>query len=308
MNQDLATMSNVELVAEYRAAKEQGKAARVKQVQTAFLRKNERLVKKFAKRYAPNRSSDIDDIMQAGSMGLLRALDDFDPGRGIKLSTYAAWWIRDHIQHWGGKEKTVSKGRNGRMPASVAAAAAKHRLLHGTEPTAEDLGVAPEKLAEWSIGSHMVELDAPVGDDDEGGVELTDDADAASHANERMVLEAVWGAAMSKLSERNRQVAEAVFWNGETAVAVAKRFGLSRVNVTKICARVEETLKRAVRASSETEDQEADERYRRVHELHDQGRTLKEIGAVMGAHVASVRRWGRFDVPRLPMSERAIPS
>jgi RNA polymerase sigma-B factor len=241
--------TNVDIVLAYRAAKEAGDTREAQRQRTLLLLKNQGLVRKLVGRFArPQSEADSEDAMQAGSMGLLRALEDFDPGRS-SFSTYAAHWVRDHIQRWAGKNTAVTRPRSASMPASVAKAAALHRLKTGKEPTAEDLGVTPAALAEWSEGSHFVYIDEDA-TEEHGRQELTSDVKEAEHAIDRMAVERFWEEAVNALSERNREIAEAYFWSGEKQQDIADRFGISQSFVVKICQRVEERLKRAVARSN----------------------------------------------------------
>src|SRR5439155_23759314 len=63
----------------------------------ALAEANLRLVVSVAKRYA-RRGLDMADLVQEGNLGLLRAIDGFEPERGVRFSTYAVWWIRQAIE------------------------------------------------------------------------------------------------------------------------------------------------------------------------------------------------------------------
>lgn len=243
-------MTNVEIVAGYRAAREAGDVRGAKRFQTLIVTQNQGLVRKLVARFVrPQSEADAEDAMQAGSMGLLRALEDYDPEKS-SFSTYAAHWIRDHMQRWSGRNAPVTRPRSASMPGSVAQAAALFRGKYGKEPSAADLGVSEAQLAEWSEGAHYVYLDEETSDE-HGKFELASDNEEAAHTVDRMALELAWAEAVSGLSERNAQIAEAVFWQGETMATVAERFGFANhSNVVQICKRVEERLKRAVARSS----------------------------------------------------------
>ena len=135
---------------------------------------NLRLVAHVARRArhglgVPVRDSELPDLLQAGSIGLMRGVERFDPTRGYKLSTLAYWWIRAGFGKWAEKEGRTIKlpsnhafnlGRMGRLTVAVA-----ERL--GRQPTraemAAELGMALADLDHLllvGVGCHS--LDAPV--------------------------------------------------------------------------------------------------------------------------------------------------
>jgi RNA polymerase sigma factor (sigma-70 family) len=240
--------TNPEIVAGYRAARAGGDVTDVKRWQTLIVLQNQGLVRTLVNRFVPSASeADKEDAMQAGSMGLLRALEDYDPEKS-SFSTYAAHWVRDHIQRWAGKPTAVSRPRSASMPASVARAAARFRMQFGREPSAADLGVTDAQLVEWSEGSHYVYLDEDASEE-HGRAELTADASEAQHTIDRMALEAAWEEAVKRISPRNAAIAEDVLWHGKTTVETAAKHGITQGFVVQICQRVEELLKRAVARS-----------------------------------------------------------
>jgi len=137
-----------------------------------MINSNLRLVVTIAHDYA-NLGLPLLDLISEGNIGLTKAVERFDPAKGAKLSTYAAWWIKQSIKRaLGNQAKTI------RLPVHLVDKVAKaHRVSLqmsdelGREPTddelSEELGIAREKVAQLrSAGIRPASLDAPVGDDD----------------------------------------------------------------------------------------------------------------------------------------------
>ncbi len=132
---------------------------------------NLRLVVAFAKRYK-GRGVSVADLIQEGNLGLMRAVDKFDPRAGTKFSTYASWWLRQSMQR-----AIVYQGRTVRLPVHVAvaratAARAAHQLTGqlGRAPEPDELagklGTSLERLrATHEAVKGEVSLELPLGED-----------------------------------------------------------------------------------------------------------------------------------------------
>jgi RNA polymerase primary sigma factor len=138
-----------------------------------MIRSNLRLVVTIAQDYA-GLGVQLMDLVAEGNIGLMHAVDRFDPDRGAKLSTYAAQWIKQAI-----KRTLAEQSRTVRVPSQMAAKVTRMRRVSaqlsselGREATedeiSEELGIATKKIAQLrTIGLASASLDAPVADDDE---------------------------------------------------------------------------------------------------------------------------------------------
>src|ERR1700704_2348913 len=133
---------------------------------------NLRLVVTIAQDYA-NLGLPLLDVISEGNIGLMTAIDRFDPTKGAKLSTYASWWIRQCI-----KRAVSNQGKPIRLPVHLGDKILKMRRVSlqmseelGREPTAdeiaEEIGIATGKVSELkTVSIRPASLDAPIGDAD----------------------------------------------------------------------------------------------------------------------------------------------
>ncbi len=151
-------------------------AAKVKkgdaEARERMINSNLRLVVTIAHDYA-NLGLPLLDLISEGNIGLTKAVERFDPAKGAKLSTYAAWWIKQSI-----KRALANQSKTIRLPVHLVDKIAKVRRVSlqmsdelGREPTddelGEEIGIAGEKVARLkSVGIRPASLDAPIADDD----------------------------------------------------------------------------------------------------------------------------------------------
>jgi RNA polymerase primary sigma factor len=137
-----------------------------------MINSNLRLVVMIAQDYA-NLGLPLLDLISEGNIGLMTAVDRFDPAKGAKLSTYAAWWIRQSI-----KRALSNQGKTIRLPVHLGEKISKVRTVVlqmseelGREPTddelGEEIGIASGKVSQLKTASiRPASLDAPISDDD----------------------------------------------------------------------------------------------------------------------------------------------
>ena len=137
-----------------------------KQARDRLVNSNMRLVISIARNYSAY-GHDIDDLIQEGTMGLMKAIDKFDPSMGYRLSTYATWWIRQTIsRHIYDKCKTI------RLPVHINEKIGKiksyiysYKKTHSSSPSIKDI-VKATKMSEEDI-RNLIILNKPTQSIDE---------------------------------------------------------------------------------------------------------------------------------------------
>jgi RNA polymerase sigma factor (sigma-70 family) len=136
-----------------------------------LIESNLRLVVQIARRYR-NRGLPLPDLIEEGNLGLLRAVDKFEPGRGTRFATYATWWVRQAVTR-----ALANQARTIRLPVHVELLLGRYKKEHerltktlGRSPTsselAQALGVSEDQLGELEeLRMQPVSLDAPAGRD-----------------------------------------------------------------------------------------------------------------------------------------------
>jgi RNA polymerase primary sigma factor len=246
-------------VADFRAA-----GAQVDRARRALTAKREEMVKAhlrlvvaIAKKYRRNSSLDLLDLIQEGNMGLMHAVEKFNHRRGVKVSTYAVWWIRQSIAR-----AIADQGRTIRIPVHMTEMAGKvlrerrkFRQQLGREAAASEIagrtGIPLGRVEQvLSLVQEPTSLDLPIGED--GDATLGDLIEATDGINPQAAAEASALAvsvseALAELTPREQRILRMRFGidgaGDHTLEEVGQVFGVTRERIRQIEAKALEKLR-----------------------------------------------------------------
>lgn len=218
-----------------------------KRAKDEMVRCNLRLVVKIARDYS-NLGLPLLDLISEGNIGLMKAVDRFDPQKGGKLSTYASWWIKQSI-----KRALANQSKTIRLPVHLVDKIAKMRRVSmqmteelGREPTddelAEEIGLVASKVSQLKAAAiRPTSLDQPIGDDDSTEFsEIVGDTaadDPFETLRDKDLHEEV-GELLGVLDDRERRILNSRFGldgqNPKTLEEVGEKFGVTRERIRQL--------------------------------------------------------------------------
>ena len=222
-----------------------------KEARDILTEKNMGLVHSIARRFQ-NRGVEMEDLVQIGSIGLLKAIDKFDTGYDVKFSTYAVPMITGEIKRFLRDDGMVKVSRSLKEEAARAYAVREELFLKtGKEPALEEiaaeLNIDREELVLAMESAVQIEsLQKTIFQSDGSGISLEDKLPQEKNQQEEVLDRLLLEQMLGMLEPKERELIYLRFFMEKTQTCVAKKMGMSQVQVSrlekKILSRLREKL------------------------------------------------------------------
>ena len=222
-----------------------------KEARDILTEKNMGLVHSIARRFQ-NRGVEMEDLVQIGSIGLLKAIDKFDTGYDVKFSTYAVPMITGEIKRFLRNDGMVKVSRSLKEEAARAYAVREELFLKtGREPALEEiaaeLNIDREELVLAMESAVQIEsLQKTIFQSDGSGISLEDKLPQEKNQQEEVLDRLLLEQMLGMLEPKERELIYLRFFMEKTQTCVAKKMGMSQVQVSrlekKILSRLREKL------------------------------------------------------------------
>jgi RNA polymerase sigma-B factor len=229
----------------------------------AFIERTMTIVHHVARRYA-DRGESYDDLVQVGAIGLVKAVDRFDPDRGVKFATFAipniAGEIRRHFRDrgWSVRVPREVQERHARLNRVTEDLTTRLQRVPTVKELAAEIGLSTVDVLETMSAARSYtasSLDAPV-DEDRTGHDLLADSEEGYDLVDRR-LELVMG--VGCLQERERRIVALRFFEGLTQTQIAERIGISQMHVSRLLSQALASMRERLEAAEHEADATIDD-------------------------------------------------
>lgn len=193
------------------------------------------VVKKFN-----NRGENLDDLFQVGSLGLLKAIDNFDESFGVKFSTYAVPMIIGEIRRYLRDNTLIRISRSMKdLAYKVLSFKEEYVKKNMKEPTLEEISKALEvEIIDVIISLESIQdpisIYTPIFNNGGDEIYLIDQIKDDSDSEERKILEMTVEKGLKKLSKREREIIDQRYYQNKTQMEIASEIGISQAQVSRL--------------------------------------------------------------------------
>ena len=201
-----------------------------------LVRANLRFVVSVAKQYQ-NQGLSLQDLINEGNVGLIKAAQRFDETRGFKFISYAVWWIRQSILQAVAEQARIIRlplnqvGAVSKLKKTAAMLEQEYHRKPSTEELAKELDLPESKVQSlMGLNMHQISTDAPLDDDDEGNfldVYVDQDSTATDEAVENESDNNAIKRSLSALNDKERQVINMYY-----GIGVSREYSLDEIALT----------------------------------------------------------------------------
>ena len=209
------------------------------------------LVRALARRYA-NRGEPLDDLVQVGTIGLIKAIDRFDPSRGSALASFATPTILGEIRRhfrdrtWMVHVPRGTQDAHGAVNRTIDILTSQLRRSPSVREVAEEVGLTDEEVLDAMAAAaayQPLSLSRPGGTgDDDDPIDVGFEDEGFAWAEGRAAV----GNRLAELPERERQIIVLRFREGLTQSKIAARVGISQMHVSRLLAKALDALRKSV--------------------------------------------------------------
>lgn len=210
-----------------------------KEAREVLIENNLGLVHHIVRRFA-GRGYDLEDLFQIGTIGLMKAIDKFDLGLGVKFSTYAVPMITGEIKRFLRDDGMIKVSRSIKeMGARVKQARETLSFSMGREPTideiAQNVGASREEVAaSIEAGAEVESLYKTINKNDESSIYLIDKIEEENQAQDHLLNQMVLKELLTTLGDKERELIVRRYFENQTQTQIAQALNISQVQVSRM--------------------------------------------------------------------------